>query len=150
MSTAEATPTPAPVGRTRSAPPPGPLAGVAGPQSGPFGPVIGTGGPDPAVLVPVSSGGRPLGAFVCAAGRVRYRPVVAADRIAAATVAVALVGAAAVAAVARRRPVAVGTVAMGPGGWVSFKGLPGPAPRVVADGRRPWWARLLRARRLSR
>jgi len=142
----------APVGRTRSAPPPGPGAVVAGPQSGPFGPVIGTGGPDPAVLIPVSSGGRPLGAFVCTAGRVRYRPVVAADRVAAAAAAVvvATVSAAAVAVVARRRPSAVGTVTMGPGGWVSFKGLPGPAPRVVADSRRPWWVRLLGARRLSR
>gem|GEM_PF-2081020 len=95
----------APVSRTRSAPPPGPGAVVAGPQSGPFGPVIGTGGPDPAVLIPVSSGGRPLGAFVCTAGRVRYRPVVAADRVAAAAAAVvvATVSAAAVAAAARRR-----------------------------------------------
>ncbi|ROO59149.1 hypothetical protein EDC02_0937 [Micromonospora sp. Llam0] len=141
-----------PVGRTRSTPASGPTDRAAGAQSGPFGPVIGTGGTDPAVLIPVSSGGRPLGVFVCTAGRVRYRPVVAADRVAAAAaaVAVAAVGAAAVAAVARRRPAAVGTVTMGPGGWVSFKGLPGPAPRVVADGRRPWWARLLRARRLSR
>jgi hypothetical protein len=46
-----------------------------------------------------------------------------------------------------RRPVArVDRLSMGPGGWVSFKGFPVPKGRRK---RRPWWARLLRAHRVS-
>jgi hypothetical protein len=46
-----------------------------------------------------------------------------------------------------RRPTArVDRLAMGPGGWVSFKGFAVPKGR---GERRPWWARLLRARRVS-
>ncbi|HLL65914.1 MAG TPA: hypothetical protein VK453_09205 [Micromonosporaceae bacterium] len=50
-------------------------------------------------------------------------------------------------AITRRRAPAISTVTMGPGGWISLKGQPAPALR--ADTRdRPWWAHLLRARRL--
>jgi hypothetical protein len=46
-----------------------------------------------------------------------------------------------------RRPVArVDRLAMGPGGWVSFKGFAVPKGR---QERRPWWARLLRAHRVT-
>jgi hypothetical protein len=40
------------------------------------------------------------------------------------------------------RPAAVRSISMGPGGWVSFKGVKQPHPA----GPRPWWAVLLRAR----
>lgn len=43
------------------------------------------------------------------------------------------------------RPPAVRTITMGPGGWVSFKGL---KPAHV-DAPRPWWTRLLRAERTT-
>jgi hypothetical protein len=50
-------------------------------------------------------------------------------------------------AAAVRRPTArVDRLSMGPGGWVSFKGFAVPKGRPE---RRPWWARLLRARRVS-
>ncbi|WFE27769.1 hypothetical protein O7623_00695 [Solwaraspora sp. WMMD791] len=131
----------------------GPDTGGDGAPYGPFGPVLGTGGADPTTVIPVSRGGRPLGVFVVTAGRVRYRPVVAADRIAAtvlaATVLTAVSAGVAAVAASRRRPPTVRSITMGPGGWVSLKGLPGAGPRVVADGHRPWWARMLRARRLS-
>ena len=42
---------------------------------------------------------------------------------------------------------AIGSVSMGPGGWVSFKGGEKPRPR---GPRRPWWAVLLRARPLGK
>jgi hypothetical protein len=46
-----------------------------------------------------------------------------------------------------RRPAArVDRLSMGPGGWVSFKGFAVPKGRRE---RRPWWARLLRAHRVS-
>ena len=44
------------------------------------------------------------------------------------------------------RPPAVRTITMGPGGWVSFKGLKPPP----LGPRRPWWAVLLRAQPLHR
>jgi hypothetical protein len=64
----------------------------------------------------------------------------------------AALGAGAVSAVAvsaavalRRRPM-IGTVTMGPGGWVSLRRTGSPPLR---DGSpRPWWAHLLRAHRL--
>ncbi len=62
-----------------------------------------------------------------------------------ATVAVSVVAVSAAVAL-RRRPV-IGTVTMGPGGWVSFKGVAAPPLR---DGSpRPWWAHVLRAHRLE-
>ncbi len=59
--------------------------------------------------------------------------------------ALAVAGATAVGLRWASRPAAPRTITMGPGGWVSFKGL-GPPP---VGARRPWWAVLLRAQRLS-
>lgn len=63
-------------------------------------------------------------------------------------VALAVVGATAVGWRWASRPPAVRTISMGPGGWVSFKNSKGKAPRTL-PGRRPRWARLLRAQRLG-
>ena len=59
--------------------------------------------------------------------------------------ALAVAGATAVGLRWASRPAAPRSIHMGPGGWVSFKGL--PPPRV--GPRRPWWAVLLRARRCT-
>jgi hypothetical protein len=102
----------------------------------------------PPTVIPVLNGERPVGAWIVGPEAVSYRPVVDVTRLAVAALAgTAAVGVVAVAVVAalRRRP-AIGTVTMGPGGWVSVKGLAEPRPR--AESARPWWARLLRAHRL--
>ncbi|MEU1887417.1 hypothetical protein ABZ491_18335 [Micromonospora rifamycinica] len=142
---------PAPLG-----PPPVPRtpAEAAGPTAagptaaGPVGPVLTLPGAADAALVPVTCDGRAVGAFVLADGRVRYRALPAPDRVLAAAAGVTVVAlvTAGVAAVARRRPPAIGAVTMGPGGWVSLRGARVPALRPATP--RPWWARLLRARRL--
>jgi hypothetical protein len=49
------------------------------------------------------------------------------------------------AAVAVRRRPAIGTVTMGPGGWVSLKRAGAPPLRSAP---RPWWAHVLKAHRL--
>ncbi|MFJ1540974.1 hypothetical protein ACIODS_20740 [Micromonospora chalcea] len=133
-------PRPAP---PQAAPPPAPAPAPT--PAGPVGPVLEL--PGDAALVPVNRDGRPVGVFVAAGGRVRYRRVVEPDQLVAAATGAFAVAAltAAVAVWSRRRPPSVGTVTMGPGGWVSLRGL--PAPRLRPD-HRPWWARLLRARRL--
>jgi len=98
-------------------------------------------------LVPVGHDGRVVGAYVYAGGNVRFRPVIDVRQALSAVAVVAVVvvaGAAYVAA--RRRAPAVGAVTMGPGGWISFKGVTAPVLRPADD--RPWWARLLRAHRL--
>ncbi|MEU8312520.1 hypothetical protein [Micromonospora sp. NPDC048887] len=127
----------------RPAPPP--AAAPAPAPAGPVGPVLEL--PGDAALVPVNHDGHPVGVFVAAGGRVRYRRVVEPDRLVAAATGAFAVAAltAAVALWSRRRPPSVGTVTMGPGGWVSLRGV--PAPRLRPD-HRPRWARLLRARRL--
>ncbi|PZG21579.1 hypothetical protein C1I95_07245 [Micromonospora craterilacus] len=124
--------------------PPRPASPPAPP--GPVGPVLELPGTPPVALVPVTRDRRPVGVFVAANGCVRYRRLPDPDRLLAATAGVLTVGlaAAGVALLGRRRPPAVGALTMGPGGWVSFRGLRPPAPRAP----RPWWARLLRARRL--
>ncbi|MGA4687896.1 hypothetical protein [Micromonospora sp. AB353] len=131
----------------RPAPPPAatPVPTPAATPTGPVGPVLEL--PGDAALVPVNRDGRPVGVFVAAGGRVRYRRVVEPDQLVAAATGAFAVAAltAAVALWSRRRPPSVGTVTMGPGGWVSLRGV--PAPRLRLD-HRPWWARLLRARRL--
>ncbi|MFI9640812.1 hypothetical protein ACIG87_12215 [Micromonospora sp. NPDC051925] len=137
---------PAPLG-----PPPLPRtpAEAAGPAAaGPVGPVLALPGSPAAALVPVTRDGRAVGAFVLAGGRVRYRALPDPDRVLAAAAGAATVAllTAAVAVVARRRPPAIGTVTMGPGGWVSLRGARVPALRPATP--RPWWARVLRARRL--
>lgn len=103
------------------------------------------------VLIPVvehrADRSRPLGAVaVRPDGTVCFVPVVDPQRLA--WCAVAGLAAAAAVVAARRSGASVGTVSMGPGGWVSVKGAaPGRLlPRRSAP--RPWWARLIRARRL--
>ena len=140
-----------PTGPAALGPPPGPRTPVevTGPTAvGPVGPVLTLPGTPAAALVPVTRDGRAVGAFVLTDGRVRYRALPDPDRVlaaAAGAAAVALVTAG-VAVVARRRPPAIGTVTMGPGGWVSLRGARVPTLRPAPP--RPWWARLLRARRL--
>ncbi|WP_446219920.1 hypothetical protein [Micromonospora sp. IBHARD004] len=134
---------PPPVRPAPAPAPPVPAAPVL-----PIGPVLELPGTPAAALVPVTYEGRPIGAFVLSAGRVRYRRVVDPDQLVAAAAgafAVAVLTAA-VATVARRRPAAIGAVTMGPGGWVSLRGVRPPALRPEPG--RPWWARALRARRL--
>jgi len=99
-------------------------------------------------VVQVRQGERPIGAYVVGDGSAAYRPAVDVTRLGIAalgTVAVSVVAVSAAVAL-RRRPV-IGTVTMGPGGWVSFKGVGSPPLR---DGSpRPWWAHVLRAHRLE-
>ncbi|MGX4655279.1 hypothetical protein ACWCHM_16435 [Micromonospora sp. SCSIO 07396] len=137
---------PAPLG-----PPPGPRTPVEATgttAAGPVGPVLTLPGTPAAALVPVTRDGRAVGAFVLTDGRVRYRALPDPDRVLAAAAGAAAVAllTAGVAVVARRRPPAIGTVTMGPGGWVSLRGARVPALRPATP--RPWWARLLRAQRL--
>ncbi|BCL14598.1 hypothetical protein [Micromonospora sagamiensis] len=99
-------------------------------------------------LVPVSHRNRTVGAYIVRDGTARFHPVVDVTRIVAWSLAATAVTTAAVAmAITRRRPSAIGTVTMGHGGWVSLKNQPAPALHAAARGR-PWWAHLLRARRL--
>ncbi|MGW1488605.1 hypothetical protein [Micromonospora parva] len=123
-------------------PPTAPVTGA------PVGPVLELPGTPASALVPVVRDGRAVGAYVLSGGQVRYRPVTDPDRLlAAATGAFALaVLTAAVAVVGRRKPPAIGAVTMGPGGWVSLRGVRAPALRPATP--RPWWARALRAHRL--
>jgi hypothetical protein len=88
-----------------------------------------------------------VGVVIVDHGRARYRPVVDLERVAWCAVAAAgLAAASAVATASIRRRPAIGSISMGPGGWVSVKGATLPPLRPSA--RRPWWARLLRAHRL--
>jgi len=98
-------------------------------------------------VVPVQQGERPVGAYLVRDEAACFRPVVDVTRLGLAALATVAVSAVAVsAAVALRRRPAIGTVTMGPGGWVSLKRTGAPPLR---DGSpRPWWAHVLRARRL--
>lgn len=104
------------------------------------------------VVVPVGAvGRRPAAIVIVDRDGVRMRPVVDVERLAwcvvaaSALAAAALVASSAATGLTRRRP-AIGSVSMGPGGWISLKGaLP---PPLRPHTRRPWWARILRARRL--
>ncbi|WP_341720427.1 hypothetical protein QQG74_12360 [Micromonospora sp. FIMYZ51] len=127
-------------------PAPEPAQPVAEAPPAPVGPVLPLPGTPPAALVPVTRDGRPIGVFVASDGEVRYRPLPDPDRLLVATAAVLAAGlvTVGVAVLGRRRPPAIGTLTMGPGGWVSLRGVRAPAPQAP----RPWWARLLRARRL--
>ncbi|WMF04543.1 hypothetical protein [Micromonospora robiginosa] len=102
-------------------------------ERGPVGPVLELPG---ATLVPVAHAGRPVGAFVVTGDRVRYRRVTDPDQLVAAATGAFAVAAltAAVALWSRRRPPAVHTVTMGPGGWLSLRGLPTPTPTTAPGG----------------
>ncbi|WFE56692.1 hypothetical protein [Micromonospora sp. WMMD712] len=139
-----------PAQATAALPPSAQACPEAGHRSGgQVGPVLVLPGAAPAAVVPVARDGRPVGAFVLAGGRVRYRTLADPDRVLAAAtgaLAVGLVTAAVAVVASRRRPPAIGTVRMGPGGWVSLRGVRAPALRPT--GPRPWWAHVLRAHRL--
>ncbi|GAA3783835.1 hypothetical protein [Micromonospora maritima] len=148
LATVPPVPRPAPPAADPAPAAPEPVAPAA---VGPVGPVLELPGTPGAALVPVTCSGRPVGAFVLADGRIRYRRVVDPDQLVAAATGAFAVAAltAAVALWSRRRPPAVGTVTMGPGGWLSLRNTPTPHPRS-RSGPRPWWARLLRAHPLPR
>ena len=93
---------------------------------------------------PVRHGEREIGAYVDG----RFVPVVDVTTVAlAALAAAAVAGAGLSAGLALRRRPAIGTVTMGPGGWISLKRTARP-PLRAASAARPWWAHLLRAHRL--
>src|SRR4051812_36128240 len=98
-------------------------------------------------VVQVREGERPIGAYVVNEPPAVSRPAVAVPRLGLAALATVAVSAVAIsAAVAVRRRPAIGSVSMGPGGWVSLKRT--TAPPLRDDPGRPWWAHLLRAHRL--
>ncbi|OJF11878.1 hypothetical protein [Couchioplanes caeruleus] len=100
-------------------------------------------------VIPVRHGDREIGAYVTDARGTRFVPAVDATAVAMAaliTAATATVGAS-IGLALRRRP-AIGTVTMGPGGWISLKRTSRPPLRAAPVVDRPWWARILRARRL--
>jgi hypothetical protein len=96
-------------------------------------------------------GSEPIGAYVITPTGVRYRPIVDQRRLTVVAVtAVAATAAVALAAIAARRT-QVGPVTMGPGGWLSVRNARTSPPRCSSarrSGRRPPWARAVRARRL--
>lgn len=96
-------------------------------------------------VTPVRRGDREIGAYIDG----RFVPAVDATAVALAALATAAVAAASVSAglALRRRP-AIGTVTMGPGGWISLKRTSRPSLRGTPAAGRPWWARVLRAHRL--
>ena len=98
----------------------------------------------PPAVVPVQRGrGRTIGVLVADGEGTRWQRTVDVEGLAR----LGIVAAAAVGlATAVRRPSArVDRLSMGPGGWVSFRGFPVPK----AERRRPWWAVLLRAHRIT-
>ena len=98
-------------------------------------------------VIPVRHGDREIGAYVLRPGGAEFVPAVDVSRIAMAALGAATAVAVAVsAAVALRRRPMVGSIAMGPGGWVSLKRTSTPPLRDATP--RPWWAHLLRAHRL--
>ncbi|MEU8239014.1 hypothetical protein AB0C07_12260 [Actinoplanes missouriensis] len=95
-------------------------------------------------VTPVLCGDREIGAYIDG----RFVPAVDTTTVAlAALVTAAVVAASVSAGLALRRRPAIGTVTMGPGGWLSLKHSGRPALRAGGPAR-PWWARLLRAHRL--
>ena len=96
-------------------------------------------------VIPVRRGEREIGAYVVGAQQVRYVPAVDMTAVLAAAVATAAV--VSVGMAVRGRP-AIGTVSMGPGGWISLKRTSRPRLRAAPKAGRPWWAHLLRAHRL--
>jgi hypothetical protein len=105
-----------------------------------------------AQVVPVTRGAgrltRTVGVVITDATGTRWQRTPDLERlVTVATVAGSLVAATGFVASALRRSGAhVDRITMGPGGWVSFKGGRKPHPN---GARRPWWAVLLRAQRLT-
>jgi hypothetical protein len=101
---------------------------------------------DTVTVTPVMVGDRAAGAWITGPAGTVYRPVIDVTWLAGAAWAAPARVAVAAVVIARTRP-AIGRVTMGPGGWVSLKGL--PRPRLEPEAPRPWWAHLLRAHRLT-
>jgi hypothetical protein len=102
----------------------------------------------PPDLVTVRAGRREIGVYTVGSNRITFVPAVDVTAIVLAAMATTFLTATAVAiAVAVRRQPSVGTVTMGPGGWVSVKRASCPPLRSAASPR-PWWAHALRAHRL--
>ncbi|BBH69323.1 hypothetical protein ACTI_60080 [Actinoplanes sp. OR16] len=98
-------------------------------------------------LVTVRAGRRDIGAFRSQPDRTVYVPAIDATAVAIAALGtVAAVSIATAVALHPRR--AIGTVTMGPGGWISIKQTRRPRLRAARSSPRPWWAHILRARRL--
>jgi hypothetical protein len=105
--------------------------------------------PGPVTVVPIRNGKRTIGAFIVSRDSARFEPATDVTPIAVTALGVAAVIAVAVAlATAARRPPAIRSVTMGPGGWVSLKGTAMPPLRGAGVSARPWWARALGAHRL--
>jgi hypothetical protein len=103
----------------------------------------------PVTVVPVRNGQRTIGAYIVSKDSARFKPATDVTPIAVTALGVAAVIAVAVAlATAARRPPAIRSVTMGPGGWVSLRGTVLPPLRGSGNPARPWWARALGARRL--
>jgi hypothetical protein len=100
-------------------------------------------------VIPVRRGDREIGAYVTDAQGTRFVPAVDATAVAMAALATAAAATAGVSiGLALRRHSAIGTVTMGPGGWISLRRTSRPLLRAGPAANRPWWARVLRARRL--
>ncbi|GAB1692686.1 hypothetical protein [Krasilnikovia sp. M28-CT-15] len=103
-------------------------------------------GGDRNTVVAVRNGERTIGAYVVRHGSIVFVPAVDVTRLVLGSVACAAGAAVATAFAASRRRPAIGSVSMGPGGWVSLKNAAAPALRPGSG--RPWWARMLGAHRL--
>jgi hypothetical protein len=103
----------------------------------------------PVTVVPVRNGKRTIGAYIVSKDSARFEPATDVTPIAVTALGVAaVIGVAVALATAARRPPAIRSVTMGPGGWVSLKGTALPPLRGAGMSPRPWWARALGARRL--
>jgi len=103
----------------------------------------------PVTVVPIRNGKRTIGAYIVSKDSARFEPATDVTSIAVTALGVAaVIGAAVALAAAARRPPAIRSVTMGPGGWVSLKGTALPPLRGTDMAARPWWARALGARRL--
>ncbi|MEV6305602.1 hypothetical protein AB0M02_39730 [Actinoplanes sp. NPDC051861] len=98
---------------------------------------------------PVRYGQREIGAYVTAPDGVTFVPAVDVTVIvvAALTAATAIAAVVSAGTAVRRRPT-IGTVTMGPGGWLSLRNSAAPALRPTSTTRRPWWAHALQAHRV--
>jgi hypothetical protein len=100
-------------------------------------------------VVPIRNGKRTIGAYIVSRDAARFEPATDVTPIAVTALGVAaVIGVAVALATAVRRPSAIKSVTMGPGGWVSLKGAALPPLRGAGTSPRPWWARALGARRL--
>jgi hypothetical protein len=109
----------------------------------------GQAGSRPVTVVPIRNGKRTIGAYIVTRDSARFEPATDVTPIAVTALGVAaIIGVAVALATAARRPPAIRSVTMGPGGWVSLKGTVLPPLRGTGTSARPWWARALGARRL--